>query len=72
MSKLTQFNCLINAPLVICPQCRKRLDADVEDSPTLAAASMQQLEAAAACHYGELDKVRTRPGQGVEIEIETK
>ena len=57
---------------MICPQCRKRLDADVEDSPTLAAASMQQLEAAAACHYGELDKVRTRPGQGVEIEIETK
>ena len=51
---------MIHSFIVICPQCRKRLDEtpDVKDSPkTLAAVSVPQPEAAAAC-LSELDKVR--------------
>ena len=62
---------MIHSFIVICPQCRKRLDEtpDVKDSPKTVAAvsvpqpeavavvSMPQPEAAAAC-LSELDKVR--------------
>ena len=67
---------MINSLIVICPQCRKRLDRtpDVEVSPAVAAVSMNQVKASRTYHYDELDTVRTRPGQGVHtfIVLQTK
>lgn len=51
---------MVNSFIVICPQCRKRLDkTDIEDSPgAQAAASLDKPEAAADVCSPQLDKVR--------------
>lgn len=60
---------MINSFIVICPQCRKRLDKypDIKDSPAAqAAVSLCKPEAAADICPSQLDEVRIRPDQHID------